>query len=171
VNAVIDTFTEAVRDRIVALNPSRKVLGVLDRRDWPPQDVAMEAFYCLVLGASPLGKQAFSAQNQWYVFTCQWVWMIAGTDTQAGLRGLSRGDRGRKHRQMLQELAHGLYPFFAQKKTFSMAGATMQSAPAVPTESITWTLPVLVDKVDQESGLVYGTATVYVSGCADAIDS
>lgn len=166
----IDTHYLAVRTRIKALNPARNILGMMSAQDWPPKDVFLEAFYCLVLGEVPLGKSADSASIPVVVHTLQWTWMITGTDIQTGVQLRSRGDRYRKHSQMKTELENGCYPRFAQKIQASVdATGNIIQTPIVPSESIVWTPPSFVDRNAKDSGVLYGVATVRVTDMTDMI--
>ena len=166
----IDSFYMAVEAALVANNPQRQVLGLLEAQDWPPQEVAFEAFYCLVLGATPLGRQAYSATSPIYVHHLQWVWMIMGTDVQAGIRGRNRGDRYRTNHIMEQELLVGLFPYFAPKLSWTVdVNGNLTGTPYAVPDTILWTPPSFVTRVDKASGLTYGSAAVSLTDIAEQV--
>lgn len=168
-----DSYYEYVKGRILALNPQRLVLGVMNAQDWPLQDVQFEAFYCLMLGDAYLGKSMYSPTNPVYIHTVQWVWMIQGTDIQVGLRGRSRGDKYRKEWAMKEEIVNAHWPGFATKSTWTAAqqGSTVQltQTPFDPPESFWWTPPIFSDRLDKTSGWVYGAAQVQITDMTDTI--
>lgn len=138
--------------------------------DWPNQDVQFEAFYCLVLGAAPIGPQTYSPYAMWMSHSLQWVWMLMGTDVQEGIRGRNRGDRYRTHHTMEQELLAALYPYYTQKKIWSLDGnGALQSAVTDPPESITWTPPIFRTRIDQPSGLTYGSASTELTDMTEVV--
>jgi hypothetical protein len=166
----IDTYFEYVSNRMATIvNPQRKMVGVMDAMDWPPKNVLLEAFYLLTLGEKPLVDADFwSATITTVVHTVQWTWLITGSDLTSGKVGRSRGDRYRTNMQMRDELTHATYPWFAQKNEFSVLGTTptglaLQATPVVPNEDIWWTSLTFLNKIDRESGLVYGAATVQIT--------
>ena len=166
----LDSHYFAVKNRILQLNPSRQVVGIMDAQDWPAQDVKFEALYCLCLGESPIGKQGWSPTIPIVYHTVQWTWLIAGTDTQAGIQGKSRGDRYRKNYQIEKELEYGIFPQFAQKNTYSIDGnGVLRITPVVPTEFILWTPVSFAKKSDKVSGLIYGTATTRITDMTGTI--
>jgi hypothetical protein len=153
------------------LNPTRKVIGVMSAMDWPPKNVELEAFYLLVLGDVPLGKQAYSAAIPVKVHTVQWTWMIVGTDIQTGVQLRGRGDRYRTHFTMKGELENGAYPGFAQKQNVVLGSTgNLVPIPADPSEPIMWS-PVSFgpDRNDKNSGVLYGIGTIRITDMSDQI--
>src|SRR5262245_59479146 len=113
--AAIDSHYLAVKARIQAFNPNRKVLGVMDSMDWPPLDVQMEALYCLALGEVPMPAESNSIAVPIIVHTVQWTWLIQGLEVQKGIQTRSRGSRYRVDGAIKKELMYGIFPCFAQK--------------------------------------------------------
>ena len=167
----INTHYLATKNRILALNPNRKVIGVMSAMDWPPKDVFLESFYLLTLGEVPLGRQADSAAIPVVVHTVQWTWMIVGTDVQTGIQLRSRGDRYQTQFQMKGELLNGTYPRFAQKQNVTVdANGNLTANPTgPPTDFIVWTPPSFLDRNEKGSGVLYGTATVRITDMTDMI--
>jgi hypothetical protein len=168
--AAIDSHYLAVKARIAAVNSNRQVVGVMSAMDWPPKDVLTEAFYLLVLGAVPLGKQADSATIPVVVHTVQWSWLVVGSDVQKGIQLRSRGDRYRTHFTMKGELLNGTYPRFAQKQVVSLDNSgNLVQTPVSPEEYIIWSPVAFTDRNEKGSGLVYGIGTVRITDMTDAI--
>lgn len=168
----INTHYLSVKNRILALNPNRKVLGIMSAQDWPPKDVFFEAFYCLTLGEVPLGRASDSAAIPVVVHTVQWTWLILGTDVQVGIQIRSRGDRYQKQFQMKGELLNGTYPRFAQKLDVSVDGNGNLVAEPITTPTtdyIVWSPPSFLDRNEKGPGVMYGTATVKITDMTDQI--
>lgn len=166
----IDTYFEYVSNRMATIvNPSRQMVAIQDAADWPPKNVVLEAFYLLYLGARPItGKSFWSPTITTVVHSVQWTWIIAGSDLTQGKVGRSRGDRYRTNMKMRDELTHATYPWFAQKNTYSVLGSTptglaLEATPVSPTEDIWWTSLVFLNRVDRESGVVYGAASTQIT--------
>src|SRR5262245_58732789 len=115
----VDTFEEHFRSRVQATNPARKVMGMMDAQDWPPENVELESFYLLSLGENP-SAEAQSSVMPVYIHTIQITWIITGSDLIASNRGRNRGDRYRTNLQMKKEILNGLYPYFADKVDISL---------------------------------------------------
>jgi hypothetical protein len=170
----IDTHYVAVKKRILQLNPDRQILGVMDAQDWPEQKVVNEALYLVTLGESPLGKSADSAAIPVVVHTVQWTWMIFGTDVQAGINLRSRGDKYRKHYQIIKELEYGLFPRYTQKCSVApnADGTDLVATPLTdPIEYILWNSPTITKRIDKPSGLLYGIASVRITNMSDVIQA
>lgn len=167
----LDTHYLAVKTRVLAVNPNRKFLGIMNAQDWPPKDVFTEAFYLLILGAVPLGKQADSAAIPVVVHTVQWTWLVVGSDVQVGIQERSRGDRYRRHFTMKGELLNGCYPRFAEKLDVTVDGnGNLVTAPITnPTDTIVWSPLVFTDRSDKASGVIYGIGTVRITDMTDFI--
>lgn len=172
---VVDSYFEYVAGRMVTINPIRQMVGVSDAMDWPVKNVVLEAFYLLVLGQRAAGSKAFwSPTVSVFTHALQWTWIIAGTDLTQGKVGRSRGDRYRTNMTMREELVNATYPWFAQKQTWAVIGSTpaglaLQGTPVVPSEQIWWTPPTFQNRVDEKSGLIYGSATVQVTAMEPAV--
>jgi hypothetical protein len=170
--AGIDTHYLWVRGRVTALNPARVFAGVMSAQDWPPKDVLTEAFYLLVLGEVPLGRQADSATIPVKVHTAQWTWLVVGTDVQKGIQLRSRGDRYRTHFAMKGELEYGVFPRFAPKQNVVLnSTGELVAIPYDPVETILWSPVTLVDRNEKASGVLYGTGTVRITDMTDEITS
>jgi len=168
--AGIDTHYLAVKTRIQALNANRKVIGVMSAQDWPPKNVELEAFYLLVLGEVPLGRQADSASIPVKVHTVQWTWMIVGSDIQVGIQTRSRGDRYRTHFTMKGELENGVFPRFAPKVNVVVNNVgQLVAVPIVPSEQIIWSPVSIMDRNEKSSGVTYGVGTVKITDFTDFI--
>lgn len=171
-NDAPDSYFAYVESRVQAINPSRKLFGPIDAMDWPPKKLELEAFYLILLSASPLQLGASQA-SPFMTLPVQWSWIIKGTDLQSGIRGRSRGDRGRTHKDMMAELIEGNYPGQTEKKSYTMDDATglPVAASFIPTQFMSWTLPTFGQNPQGagggrsivESGVIYGYATVYLS--------
>jgi hypothetical protein len=166
----IDTYWEYVSDRMTTVvNPDRQMIGVMDAMDWPPKNVVPEAFYLLVLGERPVTNKSFwSPTITTVVHTVQWTWLIIGTDLTQGKVGRSRGDRYRTNMIMRDELTHATYPWYAQKNEYSVVGNTpsglaLKATPVEPTEDIWWTPLTFLNRIDRDTGVVYGAATVQIT--------
>ncbi len=165
-----DTYYQEVKTRVLAKFPSRVFAGLMEAQDWPLQQVDLEAFYLLTLGEVPLGRQAVSAAIPIYVHQLQWVWIIGGSDVESGVRSRSRGDRYRVGYQMKKELLDGMFPRFAEKKNWTVDTAgNLQSASRSPKESILWTYPDFLNRVDRPSGIVYSSASVRLTNFTDEL--
>lgn len=169
----VDSFYRSVKSRIITLNPNRIVVGMMDAMDWPPKEIQMEAFYLVTLADSVVSK-AYSPYAMGLSHAVQWIWIIAGTDLTTGVKGRNRGDRFRKGWAMKAELMNGLYPYFCEKKSWSAKqvgnSVVTESQPLDPVESITWSPPAFMTKVDKK-GLIYGSAQVHITSMSDAVTS
>ena len=171
--SAIDTHYDYVKQRIASFNVSRKVVGIMDAQDWPPENVQMEALYCIALGEVPIGKSGFSPTIPILYHTVQWTWLIAGTDIQEGIQIRSRGDRYRTNYAIEKELEYGMYPQFAQKNYVQVnaSNGAVIVLPVDPVEYIWWSPISFGKKSDRESGLLYGTGTVRITNMSDVISS
>lgn len=157
------------------INPARQLLGVMSAQDWPPKQVKFEAFYMLVLGQSPAPRSAWSPSVPIVGHEIQFVWLITGSDVQAGQVGRNRGDRYRTDMTMKEELEKALYPGFTEKLSWSVSGQSitnlqLTSVSESPKEFIRWrTPPVFVTKVDKASGVIYGSAAFRMTEMTDTI--
>jgi hypothetical protein len=151
------------------------MVGIVDAMDWPPNSVKLESFYLLVLGQKPvIGKSFWSAAIPVVVHTLQWTWMIVGSDLVSGKVGRSRGDRYRTNLTMRQELLKATYPWFCQKQSWAVQGNTpsglaLQGTPVVPSEYVWWSPLTFLNRLDKDSGVVYGAATVQLTDMTEMI--
>lgn len=166
----VDSYFQIMAQNIQLVNPARKVIGVSDAMDWPPKNVILEAFYLLVIGQRGLtSKSMWSSAVPTYVHELQWVWIIAGSDLTAGKVGRSRGDRYRTNMIMRDELVAATQSaWWTEKLQWSVTGSTpsglaLQSQSLNPKDYVWWTPLVFLNRLDKESGVVYGSATVQVT--------
>lgn len=173
----IDSHYRWVKSRILALNPNRTVVGIVDAMDWPPKEINFESFYLIVLGSSvPQGM--FSPTAMGMSTVVQWAWMIEGDDLTSATRGRNRGDRYRKHWTMLKELMNGLYPYFCEKKSWSAqqdgTGAIQLTSTSMnPVEQIWWSRPRIMPSTPKEekSGILVGGIQTSIGQSTDQITS
>lgn len=166
----IDSFYQAFAGRMATINPSRQLGGVLDAADWPPKTILFDAFYLVALGEAALGKDTYSWTVPVYVHTVQFQWISSGTDINNynNVIGRSRGDRYRTSTAMKEELLQALYPGFTQKQIFSV-NASQQLVAAPQNESILWTRPTFLTRLDKDSGKTYVVATVKITDLTESI--
>ena len=168
----VDSIYQNAKARISAVNPSRVTAGLLAAQDWPPKNVKLEAFYLLDLGEAPAMKAFYSATVPVKFHQLQWVWIVKGTELQQGVRAANRGDRFRTMQTMKGELTNGLFPGFTEKKTWSLdASGNWIGVSLNPVEFITWTPVEFHERLDKDSGIMYGSGAVRVCDETDAITS
>src|SRR5580692_617895 len=125
-NDGIDSYYQWVKGRVNAFttrtvyntpnNPLNGVVkGMLSAQDWPPKDIVFDAFYLLVMGDAPIGRQGYSAAVPIKFHQVQWVWINKGTDLTQGIRQANRGDKYRTMQTMKGELVNGHFPGFCEK--------------------------------------------------------
>lgn len=172
----MDSYFEYMLTGIRAVNPNRKVIGIVDAMDWPPKDIQMEAFYLLLLGARGItGKGFWSPTNPTYVHSVQWVWLVAGSDLTQGKIGRSRGDRYRTNLMMRDELIVAtLGAWWTEKMDWQVVGNTpsgvaLKSKSKNPSEFIWWTPLVFLNRQDREAGVIYGAASVQITDMESAL--
>lgn len=168
-NDASDTYFNHVMDRVIDISPSRKLFGPMDAEDWPPKKLELESFYLICFNSTPV-RGASSAVSPFMTTLVQWIWVIQGTDLTSGIRGRNRGDRGRKFNEMKSELIEGCYPYFTEKKSYTVDDDTgvVTSTPFDPAQSLNWTVPSFGrNKFSPQevspSGIVYGYASVYLT--------
>jgi hypothetical protein len=152
------------------------MVAVMDAMDWPAKPVSFENFYLLTLGQRPLGKEFWSGTVPVLAHTLQWTWMISGTDLRTGKVGRSRGDRYRTNMTMREELLGASWPWFTEKLSWAVQGSSpsglvLQSQSLNPREFMWWTELTFMNRIDRESGILYGTATLYLTDMDAAITS
>jgi len=165
-----DTLWNYFTGRIATINPARLLGGYLDAQDWPPKQVDFDKFYMLVLGDVPLDEETFSWNVPFYETTVQFMWMNMGTQISnyTNVMGKNRGDRIRTCYQMKQELLQAMFPGFTNKISLSVDAAQNLQTTTLQ-EQIWWSKPAFNTRVDRESGLLYGTATVKIGSMAPTI--
>lgn len=169
----IDSYYVYTRNRIKTFNSARVVKGLLNAQDWPQKPLVWDAFYLLVLGETPIGRQGYSQYSPILMHSVQWVWINTGSDIVPGVRQANRGDRYRTSQAMKGELLFANSPGYTQKLTWSLnsAGQLVSTPEQVPTEFITWTPMEFHEKLDKDSGIVYGSGAVRITDMTDAITS
>lgn len=176
----VDSFYEWVKARIEnyvtnVQSPSytRTIKGIFNAQDWPAKRLVPDAFYLLVLGEEPVGKQGWSPATPIVFHQVQWVWVNKGTDlAQANVQQANRGDRYRTAQLMKQELLYGMNPGYSPKLSYAMNGASFVGMPKVPAEAITWTpISGFHEKLDKQSGLLYVAAATRIQDMTDTITS
>jgi hypothetical protein len=167
----IDSHYNWVKSRIAVKNPDRSVKGLLQAQDWPSQKIELSAFYLLVVGTTPLDIQAGSIAGPHVSHLLQWVWIVKGTDLAANQRMRNRGDRFRTHMAMKDELVYAMYPNYTEKKTWSYINEVWTGESLVPAQHVSWSRVQFQERLDKDSGVIYGTASVHVSDMLTQIDS
>lgn len=163
---------EYVKARIKAINPDRVVKGYMMAQDWPPKDVVEEAFYLVVLGEQPIGRQGFSPYIPIVGHEMQWVWIVKGKDIAAGQVGPNRGIKFKSHFAMMDEIKAAMSPYFCEKQAWGPSGTqppTWVGTSLTPQEFIMWAPPRYQVKQDRDSGTVYGILDVTVWDMLDPI--
>jgi hypothetical protein len=163
----LDSYYQFVRARIlsVANNPTNNppiVAGVLNAQDWPPKQVKLNAFYMLILGEEPVGKQGFSPAVPIKFHLIQWTWIIKGSDLQQGEQFANRGDRYRLMQAMKYQLTYGMSPNYCPKLTWNLVNEVWTGVPLIPAMAITWTPVDFHERFDKDSGLAYGTGSTRI---------
>jgi hypothetical protein len=167
----IDSHYDHVKSRVLALkNSGRKFSGIMDTRGWPPKQVNMESFYLITLGENPVNANVGSLAKTWYRAMVQWTWMVAGTEIEKGMAGINRGDAYTINQAMKRELRFGSFPLFAEKTATKIGNdRKVIRVSFEPKEYVHWTFLQFTQRVDRESGLIYGLATTYLTAVAEEI--
>jgi len=166
----IDSYIRHVRLRMGTINPSRHVRGPIDAEDWPPKQIEFETFYLLTLSdvESPEG----TIEVPIYTHMVQWTWAILGADLGDGTKGRNRGNRYRTDYQLKDELRRANNPNHADKVHLSVGNSetgTLTYMPSDIQEQITWSKLHFNKQTDKPSGLLYVTATVYITQITEPI--
>lgn len=178
----LDTFYQYVKarintysTRIVYNSPGKQlngvVKGMLNAQDWPPKNIVFGAFYLLVLGEEPIGKQGFSPAVPIKFHVVQWTWLIKGSDLQQGELLANRGDRYRISQAMKWELTQGMFPNYTPKLTWNLVNGVFTGTPFSPAATITWTPVKFTERFDKDSGIVYGVGETRVQDIQQMITS
>jgi hypothetical protein len=166
----VDSIYQYVKARILVVNPQRQVKGFLTAQDWPPKNVTLDAFYLLVLGEVAAGRTYYSASTPVKFHQLQWVWINQGTDLTPGIRQANRGTKYRTMQQMKGELQSGLFPNFCEKFSWSLDGnGNWVSAQLIPQQWLLWAPVEFHEKIDKESGIMYGSGAIRVVDQMDEI--
>ena len=164
-----------VKARILAAanNPGNNptlVAGIENAQDWPSKDVKFDAFYLLILGEDPIGRQGYSQYAPMLFHQFQWVWINKGTDNVQGVRKANRGDRFVTAQLMKGYLLNGHVPGYTTKLTWNLVnGVFTGTYTSTPGECITWGPIKFHEKFDKASGLVYGAAQTRVWDMTDEV--
>ena len=182
--SIIDSYYVAVANQMQAIGATVEVngqtipqalFGPLDARDWPQTPPIEGTAYLLIVGANPIGGT--EAQTL-YDFTCQWTWLLIGTDISAGVVGPNRGDRSRANRQIMSNLRQANTPRWTQKlsyavnpQTGALTGVPVQSIVPMSMQEMVWWTPLQfrIQPDNQRSGLLYSTASLRICGYDDAL--
>lgn len=166
-----DSFYNYVKQRILTKNPDRVFSGIVEARDWPVKEAVPESLYMLTTTMDPK-RMPGSWSAPIYSERIQWVWQIRGVDQAQGVQIGNRGDRYRKHFQICQELMYGVFPGYCEKLSYSLdENNQLQGTSYIPTESIWFTMPTFSDRVEQSSGIMFGSAVLTISGFPPAVTS
>lgn len=169
-----DSHYNYVRTRILAVNKERKFGGIVEARDWPLKETIPGAYYFLINSAPP-NKGQGPGTNSWssplYGIQVQWAWTIIGTDIPQNSLMSNRGDRYRKNFAMIQEILQGFYPGFSEKLQFSMNGLELVSTSYIPKEMVWWTKPRFTDRIDLNTGILFGSAIATLTAFSPDINS
>jgi len=166
-----------VKERIISMNTSRTVVGIVDALDWPELQIFPNTFY-MVLGDTTSGR--FGTKAVLGLSTVvQWCWFIPGDDLSTNQRGRNRGNRYRiEWQQMMAEIQYGLFPYYCPKQMWSAQDINGQiqtaASPVDPPEQIWWSFPRFTrgQKMDQKkAGGLYNIAQVGVSQFGDLIQA
>lgn len=165
----VDSHYNYVKTRILAINPVRVFGGLLNAQDWPSKPIKYDAFYLLLLGEDSVGRQGYSASTPIKFHQIQWSWITKGTDLPLGVRQANRGDRYRTVQLMKSELLTGLFPNYAEKKSWGLVGGTYTGTSKNPQEFNTWTPVSFHEKYDKDSGMIYGSGSLRIQDMLDTI--
>lgn len=169
----VDSHYAYVKSRIQTLNSARVFGGIVDALDWPPDEVKLDVFYLVLLPEEiPIGAQGQSAAIPILHPQVQWQWMIGGTDLTDTTKGRNKGDRYRTHSRMRNEILHGLFPGFTEKKRITSVNTTTGAVTFesfVPRETVRWTRVSLRRTIDKDSGFIYGVGAITLTDMTDEI--
>lgn len=166
---IVDTYYKAIKDRVRVVNANRRFEGLVQVSAWPPETVQEEALYLLLFDPKPV-KEMISRATPTYTRMVQWTWLVQGTDLQPGEEGSNRGDRYDLHEKIVEELIQAHAVQAAEKKSWSLdANDLLVGATSDPAQFVRWSVPDFGSDYNKDTGLVYGLATVYVSGIASTI--
>jgi hypothetical protein len=169
-----DSIYQYVKQRILAINPQREFGGIVEARDWPLKEPKLEAFYLITTTLDPNRGQG-PGTNSWssplYGERIQWAWSIIGTDIAPDALATNRGDRYRTHFSMIQEILHGNYPGYCEKKQYSIVNGVLASISYMPKEFIWFTKPQFSDRIERSTGILFGSAISTISGFSPTINS
>lgn len=171
----IDSYYVAIKNRLATINPQRAV-GYMASQDWPPPKIQVGKLYLALPADPPVGPEHGTIANPVVTHLAQWSWIVMGSDLAPNLRMRNRGDRARLDVAIKDELVRAHYPNFTQKFAYTvdnsgnivLAAANLQPAIA---ERVCWTRVQFSTKLDKESGMVYGAASVHIVDMLDQITS
>ena len=169
----IDSHYQYVKQRILALNQNRVFGGIVEARDWPYKEASDQAFYLAIDRAAP-SRNVASWHSPLYTFEIQWVWIILGTDLSPTVQAANRGDRYRISFAMQEEILQGLWPGFCEKQKWAAGSgdvASVSGTPYVPSEKVWWRRPTFSEKIDRNTGILFGYGAIQLSAFAPAMSS
>jgi hypothetical protein len=161
-----------VKSRILQVNPDRIVKGHVMAMDWPPKNYTPDAFYLVVQGETPIGRQGFSPYIPIVYHEFTWTWITSGQDIGAGQVGPNRGSRFQTHMSMQGEIEQALSPYFCEKMSWGFDNSTPPNwvgTSLSPIEYIGWAPPSYHARLDKTSGKVYGSVMVKVWDMLDPV--
>jgi hypothetical protein len=170
-----DTFYQYVKARILEINPVRLFSGIVSASDWPPQEMIPESYYLITSTLDPNRGQGVGT-NSWtapiYGEQVQWAWSIIGTDIAPNALATNRGDRYRTYFKMIQEILQGMYPGSCLlKQWIGNEDGTVTGTPYFPQESIMFTKPKFSERMERTTGILFGSASVVITGISPTINS
>jgi hypothetical protein len=179
-----DSHYQYVKQRILAINPTRVFGGIINARDWPPKQAIPEAFYMLTTTLDPVKGHGISSRghgvgtNSWsaplYEEAIQWAWQLIGDDISADSASANRSKRYRTNFTMIQEMLQGMYPGFCEKFKYSPdpdnVGALL-ATPYIPREMVWFPKPRFSDRIEQQTGILFGSAVTTLSSFSPQINS
>lgn len=167
----INSYFKFVKARIIAKNPQRTIVGIVESNAWPPKNFVPNAFYLLLLGETATGGTPTSLG---IVHLVQWMWIIPGDDITQDKVGNNRGNRYAINYQMKEEIVYGLFPYFCDKNSYTpqQQGNSIVAVATPLNEKIWWSRPrFLPTKFERQEGVIYGSVQVSVSEFEAAITS
>lgn len=164
----LDSYYSYIAARMAAIDSTQKMCGVVAARDWPLTPPIEGGLYLLFLSAVP----TTGTESQiFYEYSCQWNWLLIGTDISPTQQAENRGDRYRKSMQIVKNLRQANFPSFCSKKSFAAnAQGTVTQMVYDPIESIWWSHLRMMPRADNDkSGLVYGAAALQLFAYDDVL--
>ena len=171
----LDSHWAYVTARIAVLNPARLFGQVVEAANWPFHQAVDSAFYMSIGNRGKPSATVNSWQGPLYTYSVRWCWQIQGANLTQAEQAANRGSRYRVDLPMQTELLNGLFPGFCQKQMYSVAqgpsGSQFVATPYGIYESVWWSKPDFGQKVDANTGILFGFAAVAVSSFAPEINS
>lgn len=143
--------------------------GYVLAQDWPPKDVKPNEFYLLTMGDDPIGRQGYSASSPMQFHHVVWKAIVVGDELTQGERAANRGTRFRTLWALKEAFRQAMYPFFAEKLTFSIVNGRFVGVSKTPVQYITWTPPSVKETLQTDSGDVEFSAMLRIWDATDEI--